>query len=611
MKRHIILTVLAVVASWAAPLRAQDTAHVYTLAEAYAIGKALRDTIVAQGLVVDDPVWNQDVSEMAAKIQRVAAYPGLELTATIIRDSSENAFAVGGGFFFINDGILRFFTDLARRDAPNDPARQHERFLGYLAAVMGHEVAHVTLGHVNVILDRARILSGATPGAASSRREGLPSDARIRPGVLREARYSQRQELDADRTGALYALLAGGEIQYAMDYWRANDSTQREEGSPYQLMASTYLSSHPRASTREAALEAFRGKLKLHQTRYDDALTLIRANTELDAAIALLDTVLVDFPDLIEARHLRGAAYHQKWLNTVPIQTQRLRSSLLTYTARFLPSIRGAPGDSTLLSKARRDYDRVLAVQLLPFTESNLAVLDAYAGNYAIALRRAQEALQQRPADWRLRNNYGVVLYSAGQPDSANAMFDQAAIAFGSDPSPVITFNQAKTLVALRNPGATAMLQRYLDLDGRSDWRREALTLLGRPDDRASAGSVPLPSIMGVTLGSNADEVAAAMGRVEDARRVQNGVIYRYPSLGVGILMTQQFGAKEISLARAEVGSIDGIRVGDPWSAVGTRWGAPANVAEDGTAFFVRGNWVAFASQKDGVVDWVGMQMNR
>jgi len=60
---------------------------------------------------------------------------------------------VGGGFFFINDGILRFFTDLARRDAPNDPARQHERFLGYLAAVMGHEVAHVTLGHVNVILD--------------------------------------------------------------------------------------------------------------------------------------------------------------------------------------------------------------------------------------------------------------------------------------------------------------------------------------------------------------------------------------------------------------------------------------------------------------------------
>jgi len=52
------------------------------------------------------------------------------------------------------------------------------------------------------------------------------------------------------------------EIQYAMDYWRANDSTQREEGSPYQLMASTYLSSHPRASTREAALEAFRGKLK-------------------------------------------------------------------------------------------------------------------------------------------------------------------------------------------------------------------------------------------------------------------------------------------------------------------------------------------------------------
>jgi hypothetical protein len=135
--------------------------------------------------------------------------------------------------------------------------------------------------------------------------------------------------------------------------------------------------------------------------------------------------------------------------------------------------------------------------------------------------------------------------------------------------------------------------------------------MLGRPDDRAAAGSVPLSSIMGVTLGSNSDEVVAAMGRFEDARRVKNGVLYIYPSLGVVVLMTQQFGAKEISLARAEAGSIDGIRVGDPWSTVATRWGAPANVAEDGTAFFVRGNWIAFASQKDGVVEWVGMQDNR
>jgi predicted Zn-dependent protease len=464
---------------------------------------------------------------------------------------------------------------------------------------------------VNLIIDRARVLRGASANVSTGRREGMPSDTRIRAGVLREARFSQQQELDADRVGALYALRSGGESKYAMDFWRANDSTQREEGSPYQLMASTYLSSHPRASTREAALESFRAKLKLHQTRYDDALTLIRANTELDGAIALLDTVLVDFPTLIEARHLRGAAYHQKWLNTVPIQTQRVRSSLLTYTARFLPNIRGAPGDSTLLAKARRDYDEVLALQVLPFTQSNLAVLDAYAGNYPTALSRAQAALQQRPNDWRLRNNYGVVLHLAGRLDSAGAMFRQAASAFGTDPSAVIAFNQAKTASAQRDPGAPAMLERYLEIDGRSDWRREALQMLGRKDDRAAAGIVAPSSIMGVTLGSNADEVVAAMGRVEDARRVKSGVLYIYPSLGVAVLMTQQFGAKEISLGRAEAGSVDGIRVGDAWSAVTTRWGAPANVSEDGTAFFVRGNWIAFASQKDGVVEWVGMQDNR
>jgi predicted Zn-dependent protease len=609
--RAILVLLLAAAVPCAAPLRAQDTARVLTLAEAYAEGKALRDEFVTRGLVVNDPAWNQDVGDVAAKIQRVAAYPGLQLTATIIRDSTNNAFAVGGGFFFIHDGILRFFTDLAKRDAPGDAARQHERFLGYLMAVMGHEVAHVTLGHVNLRIDRARVLRGANATVASGRREGLPRDTRVGAGVVREARFSQQQELDADRVGALYALRIGGEIQYAMDYWRANDSTQREEGSPYQLMASTYLSSHPRHSTREAALEGFRAKLKLHQTRYDDALILIRANIDLGGAIALLDTVLIDFPDLIEARHLRGAAYHQRWLNTVPIQTQRLRSSLLTYTARFLPNIKGAPGDSTLLAKARQNYDQVLAVQVLPFTQSNLALLDAYAGDYTTAIRRAQEALQQRPDDWRLRNNYGVVLHLAGRLDSAAALFRQAGTAFGSDQNPVITFNLAKTLSAQRDPGASAVLQRYLELDGRSDWRREALSLLGRPDDRAAAGVVAVPSIMGVTLGSTADEVVAALGRYEEATALPTGFVFAYPSLGVKILMTRQYGATAFGLEQADAGMIDGIRVGEAWSTVATRWGVPGNVAEDGSSYFVRGNWTAFASQKNGVVNWVGMQVNR
>jgi hypothetical protein len=116
---------------------------------------------------------------------------------------------------------------------------------------------------------------------------------------------------------------------------------------------------------------------------------------------------------------------------------------------------------------------------------------------------------------------------------------------------------------------------------------------------------------MGVTLGSNADEVVAALGRVDGARRIEGGVIYVYSSLGVSLVMTQQFGVKEIALGRTEAGNIEGIKVGDPWSAVTARWGAPAGTAQDGTAFFVRGNWVAYASPRDGAVVLVGMQMNR
>ena len=91
-------------------------------------------------------------------------------------------------------------------------------------------------------------------------------------------------------------------------------------------------------------LEMFRGELKLHQGHLDDALVLIQHNVALEQAVGLLELVLEDFPSLVAARHARGTAYHQMWLNTVPLQTQRLRTSLSTYNAHFLPLVRGVCG---------------------------------------------------------------------------------------------------------------------------------------------------------------------------------------------------------------------------------------------------------------------------
>jgi len=599
----------------AGSLRAQDTLHVFTPAEALIVGQRLRDTLVAEYGEVTDPVWNRDVRMVLRRIQRVANQPDLDLKPTIIGDSSMNASAIPGGFVIVNLGLLLYAADLARRDAPTDTTVQRARFIGYVAAVLGHETAHLTLAHTNVIVShaRARMRDAARAAGGGARREGFSREASLSPAVMEEAKFSQRQELDADRVGALYMLLAElGEIQYAMDFWRANDVDERNEGSTYQLLLTTYVSSHPRASTREAMLEAFRAKLKLHQARFDDALSLIRTNTELDAAIALLDTVLTDFPDLLAARHARGVAYHQKWLNSVPIQTQQVRASLVTYPAHFLPSIKGAPGDPALLRHARADYEAVLAVQLWPLTQSNLALLDAYGGDFPNALERGEQATQAQPANWKVLNNYGVALYLAGRFDSALATFRRGVTVLGVE-TPTLAYNIARTLAAQRAPGANAALERYLAKDGSSEWRKEALTLLGRADDRPGAGMEKAPSIVaGITLGSSFDEVVAALGRFQSASRSGDGAMYRYPESGIGLFLIPRFGVTALSVFERQTGAIDGVSVGDPWSNVTAKWGSPAETSESGVAYFPRGTWTAYAKADDaGAVDLVGMKLNR
>jgi predicted Zn-dependent protease len=599
----------------AGQLRAQDTLHVFTPAEALIVGQRLRDTLVAEYGEVADPGWNRDVRMVLRRIQRVANQPDLDLKPTIIGDSSMNASAIPGGFVIVNLGLLLYAADLARRDAPTDTAVQRARFIGYVAAVLGHETAHLTLAHTNVIVShaRARMRDAARAAGGSARRDGFSREAMLSPAVIEEAKFSQRQELDADRVGALYMLLAElGEIQYAMDFWRANDVDERNEGSTYQLLLTTYVSSHPRASTREAMLEAFRAKLKLHQARFDDALSLIRTNTELDGAIALLDTVLTDFPDLLAARHARGVAYHQKWLNTVPIQTQQVRASLVTYPAHFLPSIKGAPGDPALLQHARADYEAVLAVQLWPLTQSNLALLDAYGGDFPKALDRGEQAAQAQPTNWKVLNNYGVALYLAGRFDSALATFRRGVTVLGVE-TPTLAYNIARTLAAQRAPGANAALERYLARDGSSEWRKEALTLLGRTDDRPGAGMEKAPSIVaGITLGSSFDEVVAALGRFQSASRSGDGAMYRYPESGIGLFLIPRFGVTALTVVERQTGAIDGVSVGDPWSNVTAKWGSPAETGESGIAYFPRGTWTAYAKADDaGAVELVGMKLNR
>src|SRR5205085_10846617 len=107
--------------------------------------------------------------------------------------------------------------------------------------------------------------------------------------------------------------------------------------------------SHPHSARRVADLEMLRARLRGDQARFDDALTLVQTGKALDAAVAMLDSVLVDFPELPQVHHARAVALHRQWSNGATIAALRLRAAFPTYDTPFIQGVRGTVGDPALL----------------------------------------------------------------------------------------------------------------------------------------------------------------------------------------------------------------------------------------------------------------------
>ena len=332
-------------------------------------------------------------------------------------------------------------------------------------------------------------------------------------------------------------------------------------------------------------------------------MPLLTSNTELDLAIERLDPLIAGFPTLLAARHARATAYHRKWLNTVPVQVQRVRASLYTYTARFCPWLTGGTGvgDGLALHRARRDYAAIVDREVIPGTLANLALLDAYAGLFRLALRRARRAARLAPDDPQVRNDLGAVLFLAGDPVAAQEVFLEAEGLPRAREDAAVAFNLARCAFHFGETGAAARLGWYLELDPCSDWRREALILSGEAPDVEGRCLRSAPAVRpGVTLGSSPESVRSGLGAADSTTRRGEVTVSRFEPAGLSIVFSRSRGAVLIELRRPDAGEVDGIRVGEPLRCARARWGFPAERGE-GHQVFWNGEWgVGVELDRDG-----------
>jgi predicted Zn-dependent protease len=174
-------------------------------------------------------------------LQAAADMPEAEWEFVVFEgDDTLNAFALPGGKVGIYTGILK---------AGDTDDR--------LAAVMGHEIAHVTARHGAARMSRAMALSAVGVGIGVATRD---QDAQTRQAIMVayglgatlgvELPYSRRAESEADEIGVMYAARAGYDPREAITFWE-----NMRELAGQQPRPPAFLSTHPTDDRRIADLQ--------------------------------------------------------------------------------------------------------------------------------------------------------------------------------------------------------------------------------------------------------------------------------------------------------------------------------------------------------------------
>jgi predicted Zn-dependent protease len=129
-----------------------------------------------------------------------------------------------------------------------------------LAAVLGHEVAHLTENHVT---ERVRAMQGtAAVGVIGGAATGFGNEARQGAILFGQLPFQRKQESEADLVGMEYTARAGYDPRATIELWRAM-------GGDGRLRQSAMLSTHPEPQLR---MEDMARNLSPALVTYNEAL---------------------------------------------------------------------------------------------------------------------------------------------------------------------------------------------------------------------------------------------------------------------------------------------------------------------------------------------------
>jgi predicted Zn-dependent protease len=202
----------------------------YSIEKEIALGKQLAQEVERDSKIVTDPVVSEYVNRIGQNLVRNSDAK-VPFTIKVVDSDDVNAFALPGGFFFVNTGLIL--------KADNEAE---------LAGVMAHEIAHVAARHGTRQATRAELVNyGTIPlifmGGWAGFAVRQAASLAIPMGFLK---FSRSMENEADLLGLEYMYKTGYDPTAFVDFFEKIETLERKKPGTI----SKVFSSHPPTDDR-------------------------------------------------------------------------------------------------------------------------------------------------------------------------------------------------------------------------------------------------------------------------------------------------------------------------------------------------------------------------
>jgi predicted Zn-dependent protease len=203
----------------------------YSIDKEIAMGKQLAEEVVRQVKTNDDTLLGEYVNRVGQNLVRNSDAK-VPFTFRVIEDESPNAFALPGGFIFVNTGLIKI-------------ASEEDEFAGAVA----HEIAHVAARHLTCRATKGQIASilslplgmvlGGWTGYAVRQGVGVGVQTLF-------SSFSRADETEADYLGVQYMYATGYDPNGAVSIFEKLEALQRSKPG----LGARVFGSHPMDAQR-------------------------------------------------------------------------------------------------------------------------------------------------------------------------------------------------------------------------------------------------------------------------------------------------------------------------------------------------------------------------